>query len=136
MSKIKIQLQSFIKWISCVDPNMTRIHLASTHDLFINRLIVSSSLVISDFATSTKKWLWLWFAALGQAVRCLVRRSKNPIEDATKITTATCQACSEHCCFWARTWAFSLACFTKGPRLVHRAQVLILRLFQIELGWL
>ena len=41
----------FIKQVSCVNPNMTRIHLASTHDLFINGLVVSSSRVVSDFAT-------------------------------------------------------------------------------------
>ena len=41
----------FIKRVSCVDPNMTRTHLASTHDLFINGLVVSGSQVVSDFAT-------------------------------------------------------------------------------------
>ena len=41
----------FIKHVSCVNPNMTRTHLASTHDLFINRLVMSSSRVVSDFAT-------------------------------------------------------------------------------------
>ena len=33
----------FIKRVSRVNPNMTRTHLASTHDLFINRLVVSGS---------------------------------------------------------------------------------------------
>ena len=33
----------FIKQVSLIDPNMTRICLASTHNLFINGLVVSSS---------------------------------------------------------------------------------------------
>ena len=41
----------FIKRVSCVDPNMTQTHLASTYDLFINGLVMSSSRVVSDFAT-------------------------------------------------------------------------------------
>ena len=41
----------FIKRVSRVNPNMTRTHLASTHDLFINGLVVSGSRVVSDFAT-------------------------------------------------------------------------------------
>ena len=44
----------FIKRVSRVDPNMTRIHLASTHDLFINRLVVSDSWVVSVIATPSK----------------------------------------------------------------------------------
>ena len=39
----------FIKWVSCVDLNMTRTHLASTHDLFINGLVMLNSWVMSDF---------------------------------------------------------------------------------------
>ena len=41
----------FIKRVSCVDPNITRTYLASTHDLFINELVVSGSRVVLDFAT-------------------------------------------------------------------------------------
>ena len=44
----------FIKRVSRVDPNMTRTHLASTHDLFINGLIMSGSRVVSDFATPNR----------------------------------------------------------------------------------
>jgi len=33
---------------------MTRTRLALTHDLFINRLVVSGLRVVSDFATPTK----------------------------------------------------------------------------------
>lgn len=50
-SYVKYEHDLFIKRISCVDPNMTRIHLASTHHLFINKLVVSSSWVVLDFAT-------------------------------------------------------------------------------------
>ena len=42
----------FIKQVSLVDQNMTQTCLASTHDLFINGLVVSSSWVVSNFATS------------------------------------------------------------------------------------
>ena len=41
----------FIKQVSHVNPNMTQTHLASTHDLFINGLVVSGSQVVSNFAT-------------------------------------------------------------------------------------
>ena len=41
----------FIKQVSRVNPNMTQTHLALTHDLFINRLIVSGSQVVLDFST-------------------------------------------------------------------------------------
>ena len=44
----------FIKWISHINPNMTWTRLASTHDLFINKLVISGSQVVSDFATSKK----------------------------------------------------------------------------------
>ena len=43
----------FIKRVTRVDPNMTWTHLTSTHDLFINRLVVSGSRVVSNFATPT-----------------------------------------------------------------------------------
>ena len=38
----------FIKWVSCVGLNMTRTHLASIHDLFINGLVISNSRVVSN----------------------------------------------------------------------------------------
>ena len=44
----------FIKWVSCVNLNMTCTHLTSTHDLFINELVVLGSRVVSDFVTPTK----------------------------------------------------------------------------------
>ena len=52
---------SFIKRVSHVDPNMTRTHLASTHNLFINGLVVLGSRIVSDFAlpnyyTNGLKW--------------------------------------------------------------------------------
>ena len=50
-SHVKHDHDSFIKWISRVNPDMTRNRLDSTHDLFINGLIVSGSRVMSDFAT-------------------------------------------------------------------------------------
>ena len=45
----------FIKWVSCVGLNMTRTHLASIHDLFINGLVMSNSRVVSDFAIPKNK---------------------------------------------------------------------------------
>ena len=50
-SHVKYIHDSFVKWVSCVNPNMTQTHLASTHDLFINGLVVSGSQVVSNFAT-------------------------------------------------------------------------------------
>ena len=47
--KLKHEHDLFIKWVSYVNLNMTQIHLASTHDLFINRLVVSGSRVLLDF---------------------------------------------------------------------------------------
>ena len=41
----------FIKRVNRVNPNMTKTCLASTYDLFINRLVVSSSRIVSNFAT-------------------------------------------------------------------------------------
>ena len=46
----------FIKQVNHVNPNMTQTHLASTHDLFINRLVVSCLRVVSDFDTSICNW--------------------------------------------------------------------------------
>ena len=43
----------FIKQVSYVNSKMTQTHLASTDDLFINGLVVSSLRVVSDFATPT-----------------------------------------------------------------------------------
>ena len=43
----------FIKWVSCINPNMTQTRLASTHDLFINKLVLSSLRIMLDFATPT-----------------------------------------------------------------------------------
>ena len=40
-SHIEHEHNPFIKQVSSVDPNMTRTCLASTHNLFINRLVVS-----------------------------------------------------------------------------------------------
>ena len=48
---VEYEHNSFIKQASHVDPNMIRTCLVSTHDLFINGLVVSGSQVVSDFAT-------------------------------------------------------------------------------------
>ena len=48
---VKYKHDSFIKQISRVNQNMTRTHLVLAHDLFINGLVVSSSQVVSNFAT-------------------------------------------------------------------------------------
>ena len=45
----------FIKWVRCVNPNMIRTHLTSTHDLFINELVVSGLQIVLDFVTPKKK---------------------------------------------------------------------------------
>ena len=45
-SHVEHEHDPFIKQVSYVDPNMTRTHLASTHDLFINKLVMSGSRVI------------------------------------------------------------------------------------------
>ena len=45
----------FIKWVNYVDLNMTRTHLVSTHDLFINRLVISNSQVVSNFVIPKDK---------------------------------------------------------------------------------
>ena len=52
-SHIKHEHDPFIKRVSRVDPNMTRTSLASTHDLFINGLVMSGSRIMSDFSTPT-----------------------------------------------------------------------------------
>ena len=50
-SHVEYEHDPFIKWVNRVDPNMTQTYLTSTHDLFINRLVVLGSRVVSDFAT-------------------------------------------------------------------------------------
>ena len=49
-SHVEYEHDSFIKQVSYVNLNTTRTHLALTHDLFINRLVMSSLWVVSDFA--------------------------------------------------------------------------------------
>ena len=53
-SHVEHELDPFIKRVSRVNPNMSRIYLASTYDLFINGLVVSGSQVVSDFVTPIK----------------------------------------------------------------------------------
>ena len=50
---VKHEHDPFIKWVSCVNPNLTRTRFTSTHDLFINGLIVLGLQVMSDFATTS-----------------------------------------------------------------------------------
>ena len=50
-SHVELEHNPFIKWVSYVDPNMTWTHLGSTHDLFINGLVISGLWVTLDFAT-------------------------------------------------------------------------------------
>ena len=50
-SYAKHEPDSLIKRVNCVNLNMIRTRLASTHDLFINGLVVLSSWVVSDFTT-------------------------------------------------------------------------------------
>ena len=50
-SHIKHEHDPFINQVSCVDSNMTRTRLVSTHDLFINGLVMLGSWVVSDFVT-------------------------------------------------------------------------------------
>ena len=45
-SYIEHEHDPFIKRVSRVDPNMIRTRLASTHDLFVNGLVVSGSWVV------------------------------------------------------------------------------------------
>ena len=52
---------SFIKRVSHVNSNMTRTHLVSTHDLFINELVVLDSQVVSDFATPNSRLFLIFF---------------------------------------------------------------------------
>ena len=54
-SHVEHEHDPFIKRVSRVNPNMTRTHLASTHVLVINGLVMSGSQVMSDFATSAKR---------------------------------------------------------------------------------
>ena len=48
---LHVELDSFIKCVSCVDQNMIQTRLVLTHDLFINESIVLSSQVRLDFVT-------------------------------------------------------------------------------------
>ena len=41
----------FFKWVNRVNPNITRTHLTSTHDFFINMLVMSGSRIVSNFST-------------------------------------------------------------------------------------
>ena len=50
-SHVELEHNPFIKWVSYVDPNMTRTYLGLTHDLFIDGLVVSGLWVMLDFAT-------------------------------------------------------------------------------------
>ena len=54
----------FIKRVSRVDPNITRTHLTSIHDLFINGLVVSGSQVVSDFATPILYYFFIFIFSL------------------------------------------------------------------------
>ena len=46
----------FIKQVNCVNLNMTQTNLTSTHNLFINGLIMLDSRILSNLATLTH-WL-------------------------------------------------------------------------------
>ena len=52
-SHVEHEHDLFIKRVSHVNPNMTQTRLASTHNLFINGLVVLGSRVVSNFATPT-----------------------------------------------------------------------------------
>ena len=54
-SHVKHEHDPFIKRVSHVNSNMTRTHLVSTHDLFINKLVMLDSRVMSNFATPNSK---------------------------------------------------------------------------------
>ena len=50
-SRVQHKHDPFIKRVNRGDPHMTRTYLASTHDLFINRLVVLDLQVMSNLAT-------------------------------------------------------------------------------------
>lgn len=50
---VKYEHDPFIKRVNHVNPNMIQTRLASTHDLYINELIVLGSQAVSNFATPT-----------------------------------------------------------------------------------
>ena len=50
-SHIEHEHDSFIKLVNRVNPNMPQTSLASTHNLFINGLVMLNSWVMLDFAT-------------------------------------------------------------------------------------
>ena len=55
-SHVEYEHDSFIKEVSCVNPNTIQTRLASTHDIFINGLVLLSSWVMLDFATSNPQY--------------------------------------------------------------------------------
>ena len=55
-SHVEHEHDVFIKQVSRVSPNMIQTHLASTHDPFINGLVVSYLQVVSDFDTPICNW--------------------------------------------------------------------------------
>ena len=63
-SYVEHEHDPFIKRVSHVNSNMTRTHLVSTHDLFINELIVLDSQVVSDFAIPNSRLFWIFFKIL------------------------------------------------------------------------
>ena len=66
----------FIKQVSLVDPNMTRTCLASTHDLFINGLVMSSSQVMSYFDTPIHHGM-LWWLYLKNSLKHRAERWRS-----------------------------------------------------------
>ena len=50
-SHVEYEHDPFIKRVSRVNPNMTQTHFATTHNPFINRLVVLGLQVMSKFAT-------------------------------------------------------------------------------------
>ena len=54
-SHVEHKHNPFIKRVNHVNSNMTQIHLVSTHDLFINELVVLDSRVVSNFATPNSR---------------------------------------------------------------------------------
>ena len=54
-SYVEHEYDLFIKRVSHVNMNITWTHLVSTHDLFINRLVISNSQVVSNFVIPKDK---------------------------------------------------------------------------------
>ena len=57
-SHVKHEYNMFIKQVSRINLNMTQICLASTHSLFINKLIMLGSWVVSDFTAPKYKHIF------------------------------------------------------------------------------